>query len=461
MSILSTTDLPDGSRIDTDICVIGAGAAGLTLAREFAGSQARVCVLESGGLSMATDPDPMLRLASSEPPTTPASRARGLGGTTALWSGKWKPMDDIDFSQRDWLDVPGWPITRRILDVYYERAARQAGITAGDDTPATSRFADASITPVRFAAQDEPLRHWGKRNRRVLRASENVQVVLDAHVTALESTPRRVERVRTASGITITARQFVLAAGGIENARMLLIAGLGNAHDQVGRYFMDHPKAKFGTVATYDPLEPEDWRSLHAVGSSWLGLRLSDAAQREARVLDAYVALKPVFQSGLPRRWARKLKPARQCRLLSLNNYLEQAPRADNRVSLSAQLDPHGLPYASLAWTLSELEQHSLRVLHRHLAAALQRNRIGELHSPLLRTHLPFPAVGDAAHHMGTTRMGADPRSSVVDADCRLHGVDNLYLAGPSVFATSGYANPMATIAALAIRLAEHLKDRL
>lgn len=139
--------------------------------------------------------------------------------------------------------------------------------------------------------------------------------------------------------------------------------------------------------------------------------------------------------------------------------HIEQIPSPDNRIFLSDELDAHGQPLAALHWTLANVETQSIQQLHSLVAAVLEESRAGELiwdnGSPPDFENL---TIDDSSHHMGTTRMGNDEKNSVVDSDCNVHGLDNLYVAGSSVFPTSGFANPTFTIVALAIRLADKLK---
>jgi choline dehydrogenase-like flavoprotein len=145
-------------------------------------------------------------------------------------------------------------------------------------------------------------------------------------------------------------------------------------------------------------------------------------------------------------------------RAVEIHSFLEQAPRRENRVTLSDRTDVFGDPLARLEWTVGEHDRRTIRTLHAALDEDLRRRGFGRVESPLLSEEEgPWPISRDASHHMGTTRMGDDPSTSVVDRECRLHGVENLYLAGSSVFPTSGYANPTLTIVALALRLGDHL----
>jgi choline dehydrogenase-like flavoprotein len=147
---------------------------------------------------------------------------------------------------------------------------------------------------------------------------------------------------------------------------------------------------------------------------------------------------------------------------MEVENYMEQEPRPENRVCLAEERDLFGNPRARLTWSVSDLEMRTMRLLHARLDDELRRRSIGWLDSPLLSGDPdPWPIARDASHHMGTTRMGSDPRSSVVDPNCRIHGLANLYIAGSSVFPTGGYANPTLTIVALALRLADHINRQL
>jgi choline dehydrogenase-like flavoprotein len=463
--IRSSASLRDGARLEADLCVIGAGPAGLTVARELASSTLRVCLLESGGTEVVDHPerDPLYEFRYTQLRLSRDSRVRAFGGTSKTWSGRWKRFDAIDFVARDWVNQSGWPIELASLDTYYERAARLAQIREAPASGAESTLLKSEIViPTAFQTQGERVRDWGLAFERTLNAANNIETYLEAHVIGLERQGRRVDRVhcRGANGpFTVTARAVVIATGGIENARLLLIAGLGNEHDQVGRYYMDHPKAKIGVIETCDPIDVSSWSGLSEDAPSYVGFRLADAVQQRERVLNCQVFLAPIFETDLVRRVARRVVRPRSCRLLAVRNYMEQEPAPDNRVFLVDELDPVGLPRAVVHWTLGERDRESLRTFHRLLLREVQAAGLGELHSPLLHDR-PFPEMQDASHHMGTTRMGTDPRVSVVDTSCRLHAMENVYLAGSSVFPTSGYANPTATIVALALRLADHLRAR-
>ena len=290
------------------------------------------------------------------------------------------------------------------------------------------------------------------------------------------------------------AKAFVLAAGGIENARLLLNShdlcsnGLGNESDNVGRYLMNHPKNYAGLI-----------RLRHAVAelpyyfgftrngfAGYAGLRLPQDVQWREGLLNCYVRFEPVYgwsnkrggEAFVSLLWrARRLiralpqmNPHWSCKLaerlsppiraVRLRNFMEMGPRRENRVTLSKRLDRFGMPLPHVHHDTSASDRHSLRVLHERLAAEVARLGLGEFVHGLPPEGEPWPVDQDASHYIGTTRMGADPATSVLNTNCRLHKVANVYVAGSSVFPTSGNANPTYTIVALAIRLARHLNVR-
>jgi choline dehydrogenase-like flavoprotein len=152
----------------------------------------------------------------------------------------------------------------------------------------------------------------------------------------------------------------------------------------------------------------------------------------------------------------------RRNRCLALRTVLETTPRADSRVSLSDKRDRFGMPRVRVDWRIDRDDLRALSRLRGLLAETICRRELGTLVDDPACDADGWPnSMEGGKHHMGTTRMHADPMGGVVDPDCRVHGLANLYVAGSSVFPTSGYANPTLTIVALALRLADHLKAAL
>ena len=234
--LLDARTLPDASSHDADVCVVGAGAAGIAIARELARESVRVCLLESGGLEPSRRAQALAdgdRRGDPYPPLD-EMRVRALGGTTARWTGWCRRLDAIDFERRPWVPHAGWPFDRARLAPFYERAAALVEVSdaGGDWLEGDARDADpAGLAPVEFRCS--PPTHLGRAHRAELERSATAHVWLNATVVAVdigdEERSVRAVRVRAAAGreVRVRARCFVLAAGGIENARLLLASTEG------------------------------------------------------------------------------------------------------------------------------------------------------------------------------------------------------------------------------------------
>jgi choline dehydrogenase-like flavoprotein len=528
--LIDARNVPAASRFDADVCIIGAGAAGLALAREFLGSTTRICVVESGGLGPDAFANSLnlgtnLGLPYYDLETT---RERQFGGTTATWSGRCVPLDPIDFETRPWVPYSGWPIGYDDLKSYYARANEVCDL--GDGRFDESLWEDLGLDrpgldPALFTTRFWRIRvrRFGEAFRREFEKAENVHVLLHATATGLRATWNAAAvdhlELKTAAGNTLTvhAQRYVLAAGGIENARLLLAsddvetAGLGNGNGLVGRFFMEHPKCRLARIETPEPYRfLETWRKHFPTGQPylWPTVVATAAAQREHAMLNSslgiyYRSLPGVTEAALSIWEARRRRRMPKHLLRSLMSFLpvldelpsnlvrrfirrramiarpkhiylllrgEQAPNPESRVVLSDTRDALGQRRADLYWRLSEIDHRTAGVLTRLFAREMARLGLGQvtpdpwLDDPAHNWPLPedggdhhdFLAGGN--HHIGTTRMADDPKLGVVDADCRVHGKANLYITGSSVFPTSGWANPTFTIVALALRLADHLK---
>lgn len=551
----------EGRHDDADIVIIGAGPAGLSIALEFEGSPVRVCVIESGDREADPDVERLSDIESVGLRRAPqdVTRRRGIGGTSAIWSGRCGVFDAMDYQARPWIAHSGWPIDDQDVAPYLDRAGRCLGLGpslyAERDVASFRRPRDgkgwrtdlvlpviwqfsqhgsATAAPVRSFASEgvagaehigalqhagapKP-RHFGEAFARSIAASENIQLLTQATALSIETneagSQARSVRVGTIQGGrgSVTGRFVVLACGGIDNARLLLCsrtvnpAGLGNGRDLVGRFLSDHP---FGTIATYRGRGSEALR--RRLGHRWLerqgarhvyalGLRLAPELQRREGLLNCAVHIvergdrrSPVARMGSAARLLRQgtIGPelasevigalgdpvrlmtgtydryvTRQPSLetpdqVDFGCVVEQLPDPDSRVTLSDQTDSLGMPRAKIDWRAADREFETARRMAELLKGEI--DRLGfeppEFSSWLHRDPDVFRSlIHDMAHPMGSTRMSADPSGGVVDADCKVHGVDGLFVAGGSVFTTSGYMNPTLMIVALSLRLADHLK---
>jgi choline dehydrogenase-like flavoprotein len=493
--LLDARRVDEGSDVDCDVCVVGAGAAGITIARELAKTRLRVCVLESGGLDLDADTQALYNGESvGHPYSLPASRLRYFGGTTNHWHGWCRPLDEIDFEPRAGVPHSGWPLARSELDRHYAAARglcqlRERTFDAADWARITGTKLFRPTPKVESTVfQVSPPTRFGKVYRHDLRRARNVRVLLHANVVRIELDPggASVRRVRVATlskrTFAVRARRVVLAAGAIENARLMLAStdvdrrGVGNGNDLVGRFFADHPHITVGSVRFPAKRRASAYYGVHPIGSipSYFHLpgphpraegmlKTTDAYVRAARLLRCcFVFTDPPVASALGAQVhtvARDVDGGDLSYSRTLRLRVEQAPNRDSRVALAADLDRLGVPKVKLDWRLSDFERRSAARAVAALAEALGASGLGRVNNRALLDEdaVWLEAVG-GSHHMGTARMHAEPRQGVVDANCRVHGIPNLYVAGSAVFPTTGYANPTLTIVALALRLAEHLK---
>jgi choline dehydrogenase-like flavoprotein len=513
---LDSGDIAAGEPVEADVCIIGGGAAGIAVALGLAGSFRRIVIVEGGGLAAGDAPrrPPRVRprgKAHADLGPDP-SRQWFFGGNTNTWAGNCRPFDPPDMEERAWASEPGWPITREDLLPWYERA--QSMLNLGDfgwydvaatrshlthptveTDPAVCTTRLMQVCPVPSMATLHHERLATESSLRILVRCEVIRLVRDGQgaVAAVE--------VAGADGrlMQVAAGTFVLAGGGVANARMLLDADLGNESDLVGRFFMDHwwfdvPLGDWGRdrdLALYafddHPGETVEGRRLWAqfslsaelmarervAGLSiWFVRRSVASASVVAAEMLALSALRRVpfdpltdirllaeDAARMPRHLARRLRDARRPdapHALTLMVQLEQLPDRENRLLLSPELDALGrrIPTLALRLTSAELAGHerALAILARELgldAVRLTRQ---------MRTKLGGRRYDFFWHHVGTTRMADDPERGVVDTDCRVHGVPNLFVAGSSVFPTEGTAPPTLTIVALALRLADHIR---
>jgi choline dehydrogenase-like flavoprotein len=523
--------LPPDTRLDADICVVGAGAAGISLALELEKLGRNVLLLESGDEQLDAQVQALHDLESTGYPLREdyMSRARYFGGSCNLWAGRSMRLDPLDFERRDWVAGSGWPISYEEVSRYYARAAQVLDLPDIDALDSSASPASLSAAERRLLA-GKGLRStvsvWARTPQRFgrpflqrLGASPRVRLLLNASATSLDldeaGTSITQLNAATLPGnrFTVRARQYVLASGGLENARLLLSsrnhapAGVGNDHDQVGRCFMDHPRTVFGKVTVPADVRLKSFRGLPVrAGRLQIGIGASAEWQREHGLLNHYVTLeeetsgyaqaryqamvqtaKVLMRRGhagsrwdfrkmglrqvpemiyllspkeiLPHWMYRGLHMAREAlprprreRRYILVYFCEQPPDPASRVTLSNQRDPLGMPRLVLNWHIPDSVRQGVLGLQGLLQQQMQQTGFGQLE----------PGQGemfytDASHHMGTTRMSRDPAQGVVDMDCRVHGVRNLYAAGSSVFPCAGFANPTLTIVALSLRLAAHL----
>jgi len=429
------------------------------------------------------------------------NRLRYFGGTTNHWAGHSRPLDAIDFEKRSWIAHSGWPITRKDLDPFYRRSQPIIGLGPYEydnlefwqskiNQPDLPLNENRLITAV---YNQSPPTRFGKEYRQELKDASNVSVYLYANVLDIltNESASQVTSLKVACidgpEFSLSARTYILATGGMENARLLLLSnsvaknGLGNDNDLVGRYFMDHLLLRPGADISFsDPrLNLHLYEVVHKVAGGQMFAILAspevllrkeklnnfrmhlikarpktaDADGRIFSQLDAVPGAEEHVLDDLPERKENK-------DFVSLHLVLEATPNHDSRVTLSNKTDLFGQRKINVNW---QVRDKDLRNAHRAMElAAIEFGRmgLGRAYGEIFKDSSRWPGNMEAGkHHCGTTRMADSPKTGVVDRNCKVHNISNLYLTGSSLFPTIGYANPTLSIVALALRLSDHLKD--
>lgn len=511
--IVSALESSEHREVTADLCIVGAGAAGLDMARFFNAAKVSVVVVEGGGLEFSQETQELHQFVSIgkdfrsratefNPHLAPSyrseSRIRQFGGTTNIWSGKWKARVPDDFQEKLWIPHSGWPVGYNDLLPYYLEVARDYQVPEFlFDLDALGRLdrhdgIESSLVNVVHYQQLPPL-NFNQAFRSELEGSENVTVMLNANAVRLvldEELPAVRYLVAKSLGghtVSVHAEVFVLAAGGLENAKLLLNSHdasgrtLGNEYDLVGRFYMDHPKAVWGSLVPRRRRRLKRGQTLqHGGGFIQLGLGLSEAVREKHRLPNHNTYLRPVpfganletsnhprFLRMTPRLFVNRAVKwfgrflfvyAGMVSYYELIHYLEQIPCPGSRVYLCGdRRDRLNEPLLVVEWKLADADLCSFRKYLNVLRDVLRNQGVGDIHFP--EEEVSLSILADASHHMGTTRMADSDERGVVDRTCKVFGINNLYMAGSSVFPTAGNANPTLTLLALTRRLSHHLRS--
>ena len=530
---IDTRRIQQGMVVDTTVCIIGGGVAGITLAMELDKKGIDVVLLESGGFNPDDDTRDLYRgedVGEWRYNFADGSRSRFLGGSSNCWGGWCRPLDPWDFEKRDWVAHSGWPFGLSELAPYYERTHALLKLGPNNFDPdfwerSINRSDVRRIPLVSGKVRDtisqfSPPARFGKLYRDKLKRSQRVRVFLYANATNIDTdrAGRTVTHIdiATLTGIRakVTAKTYVLATGGIENARLLLAsnkvlpAGLGNGHDLVGRFFMDHPRLltgniKFAKQWSRNKLSDVKYHYQNAAVAAHgtcvaHQFALTPETLQEEGILNARVWFSSIFpgegsegalalfrckQALLKKEQAdwsltrdmltmmahpidtigygytRLFQPRWMIQGVKFQLIVEPEPDPNSRVMLSpTQKDQLGMNRVRVDWRLTSRVQRTFDRTLAILAEDMRKSGVAqvELDPPVEGRKWPSDLEG-TWHHMGTTRMHDSPKEGVVDRNCLVHDMTNLFVAGSSLFPTAGANFPTITLAALAFRLAEHL----
>lgn len=511
--------------LSADVCLVGAGAAGIVLALELSKAGLQVIMVESGDVRPKASAQVLNEGEVVGQPYTglTSGRLRALGGATRLWFGQCIRLEPIDYAERDWVPYSGWPISMTDLAPWYQRA--EGFFHLDGEAYDEQVYRDLSLSSPSWRDGElsthftiyTPRIDLGELFYRDIKESARIRLLVNATVlevtTTSEGTVCTGVRIASLEGkrALLNAPTVVLCCGGIENARVLLSsrtwksAGLGNDRDLVGRFLQDHPNATTANVY------PADMRSLHALFSlQYKGpiryfpkFPLHPRKQQEQQCLNCtshlvfeqdedsgLAATREIYRALRRNQWPvqigqrlwritrdlpfvlhagstfllRRKSPLGSPAAIRLQCHSEQQPDPGSRITLSGDTDMLGVPRVRVHWKVNEAERITMRLMTQIMQDELLRLGLAKMQidswltddDANWRSHM-----ADSYHHIGTTRMSANQSSGVVDDNCQVFGTRGLFVAGSSVFPTSGYANPTLTIVALSMRLAAYLREML
>ena len=508
---IDAKELSNNSLIEGDVCIVGAGAAGISIALDWINTPYKVILLEGGGFGYDEKVQQLYDGKTTGQRYYPleSSRLHYFGGTTGHWAGFCSTFDQIDFKKREWVPHSGWPIQRSDLDPFYKRAHKILELGPYEYDVSYWQKQDPSLVsfPVDKTVvwdkiwQFSPPTRFGDKYRSSIVTAKNIHLYTFANVTELTTSANlssvKEVTVKNFAGKTHTVRAkiFILACCSIQNARLLLVSnkqvvnGLGNQNDLVGRYFMEHLEIKSGELRLEKPYPMKLYNLDYGVTKARAELAISEQQQTEHRILNGTMSLTPMpiaknvtpvidlWKNKDPRRSAdsflnnmvkasQQYDPAKDDqRTYELFTRIEQAPNPNSRISLDTDLDGLGVPKTILHWELTPFEKRSIRKIHELFGQQIGKSGIGRVKMMDYlndENDVSWPSfTGGGWHHMGTTRMSDDPKQGVVNSNCQVHGISNLFIAGSSCYVTAGAPNPTLTLVALTLRLSDYVKERM
>lgn len=477
--MLEKLDSSSAGARSADVCVVGAGPAGISLSLALARTGISSVLLEGGLLDGpgSQGQDAYAGEVTGLAYALAASRLRFFGGTSNHWGGWSKPLDPVDFTRRPSAPLPSWPFGPAELAGDYAAASRWCELGSEDfdagssvATPARELlFPDSDAFATQIFRFSPPTR-FGARYREEVTGNPLVQGIYNANAVAMTHQGDAIRSLTAVSPegdrLEVSADRFVLAMGGIENARFLMHCSAafgtpaGNASGLLGRCFMDHFGFHPGYLAAAEGLK--HFRYDHD-GASLMPVVTATRAFQEELDLPSICLMAtpegphpnlPAAYFANPGILGASLAQAGRYRLQLI---VEPTAHAESHLALSDDRDAFGIPRVRLNWHIMERDYEDTERFLRRLERALGVGGLGRLQRTRRFEGDLRLTLSTGMHHMGTTRMSDDSRWGVVDPQCRVWDSANLFIAGSSVFPRVGYSNPTLTIVALAERLARHM----
>jgi choline dehydrogenase-like flavoprotein len=509
-------DFSSNSILEYDICVVGSGPAGISVAKQLLDTDHRIAILESGGLDPEAEYQELNegKNSGSSFLSLDSSRLRCFGGAGKLWAGHCAPFKSTEFNKKPFIPLSGWPISFSDLKTYYKQAAKMLGISYEkfyDKSFLGNTFTEKSfkefnrdnsfISANVLQYSNVNNRDLAEKYRMDFEFSINTDVIFHSTVTQLNLTnnAKGVDSVSiadlNANKAIIKAKIFVLACGALENPRILLMSdkiykkGIGNSNGFVGSCFMSHPGV--GGIAQVHKTSSEECISYDKKNNSYgVFFEISSNERSKQEILRHSFGLTPYkdlldrhtytsgkfFSEGIKlfknfnlissiKKFVCEIKDLREQEYSpknwSLGVGIEQPPRLSNNLKLHTTKDDLGMPKINMHWdNIGKIEKDTIVKSVKIMARELGLLGTGKIKfTNALLSGESYKIDDPINHHIGTTRMSDSSKTGVVDKNCKVFGISNLYIAGSSVFSTSSIVNPTYTIVALSLRLGKYIKN--
>ncbi len=467
-----------------DVCICGAGPAGITVAITLAKKGKRVALLEGGGLEYSEASQQLYAgksVGENDFNAVQTLRLRYLGGASNHWAGMCSYFDEFDFENKPNASLPGWPIARKDIFEYFDDAKEIL------DLPKDA-FIEKKTWPGShfkyFNHAFSPPTRFNSKYIDALSNSKLIDLIIHANLTKihLKDNLSTVEHLEVTNykkqKALIKAKEFVLTMGSVANARMLLAnnsqltSGIGNQSNMVGKCFMEHINVSYGRFVVDNPafwaagginLQPKSaLMQKHQIGNGVISFNPSAKPVSYGRTKVLKQSLRNlVCKSETATNLSRNLVNFDCEGDGIISSMIEQAPNLNSRITLDQEKDMFGIPRLILDWQFNQKDRQTIKIIGIEAAKELARLGVArvQLADYVLNTEIPLINFSPHAHHMGTTRMAESSKYGVADKNQKVFGTDNLYIAGSSVFSTGGGCNPTFTLVMLASRLGNHLSQ--
>jgi hypothetical protein len=469
------------SEVKTNICIIGAGAAGISIFQKLTNKKINCVICEGGNLEFEEKSQEIYngKIIGDDYLSLEVSRLRYLGGSTNHWAGWCRPFEEIDYDN-SYLDLgkhAKWPFEKKVLDFYLNDACKVLGIknifnTAQERERGRQNATERDVSSINFNRSDVRM---GIKYYDELKNSFTSSLFLNSNLVEIEYENKIINSAlfKSYNGnlLKVNAKTFIFAMGGIENSRFLLYFrekynNFLNIDLPIGKYYMDHPSFYIGQMLTNKKDLNTSFFSINSKiqkKEKILNLAFWLSSNRDPKIKERLIKeLKYIAPNLVKKNFTNILSGNSDVIAVNIWANSAQFPRQTNYIELSKnEKDKFGIPKVILNWKISDLEKKTYKKSINIFNNYVLENDLGRIKLEdwiIDQKFFSTPSSKIGNHHMGGTRMSDSEQYGVVDKNLKVFGLKNLYVASSSVFPTSGHQNPTLSIIQLSLRLADYLE---